>query len=72
MSQHFLLTAEARSLSVREVFALSDEAAFSLFRELGWGKGEEVVYPECGVVERHCLLPSRRQWRCKACTIPSR
>lgn len=68
MSQHFLLTAEARSLSVRDVFALSDKAAFDLFRELRWGKGEEVVCPECGVVQRHWFLPSRRQWRCKACT----
>ena len=68
MSQHFLLTAEARSLSVREVFALSDEAAFDLFRLLRWGKGEEVTCPECGVVERHWFLPSRSQWRCKACT----
>jgi hypothetical protein len=67
MSQHFLLTAEARSLSVRDLFALSDEEAFDLFRELRWGKGEEVVSPECGVVERHWFLPSRRQWRCKAC-----
>lgn len=67
MPQHFLLTAEARSLSVRDVFALSDEAAFDLFRELRSGKGEEVVCPECGVVERHWFLPSRRQWRCKAC-----
>jgi len=67
MSQHFLLTAEARTLSVREVFALSDEEAFDLFRELRWGKGEEVVCPACGVVERHWFLPSRRQWRCKAC-----
>ncbi len=53
MPQHFLLTAEARSLSVREAFALSDEAAFNLFRELRWGKGEEVVRRECGVVEVH-------------------
>jgi transposase-like protein len=68
MPQHFLLTAEARSLSVREVFALSDEQAFDLFGELRWGKGEEVVCPECGVVERHWFLPGRRQWRCKACT----
>jgi transposase-like protein len=67
MPQHFLLTAEARSLSVREVFALSDEAAFELFRELRWGKGEEVVCPECGVADRHWFLPSRAQWRCKAC-----
>jgi len=54
-------------LSVREVFALRDEKAFDLFRELRWGKGEEVACPECGVVEWHWFAPSRRQWRCKAC-----
>jgi transposase-like protein len=68
MPQHFLLTAEARTLSVREVFALSDEGAFDLFRALRWGKGEQVVCPECGVEDRHWFLPSRQQWRCKACT----
>jgi hypothetical protein len=51
---------------VREVFALSDEQALDLFRERRWGKGEEMVRPECGVVERHWFLPSRGQWRCKA------
>jgi len=60
-------TAAARTLSVREVFELSDEQAFNLFRELRWGRGEEVVCPECGVVERHWFLSTRRQWRCKAC-----
>ena len=40
MSQHFLLSAEARSLSVREIFTLSDDNAFELFRELRWGKGD--------------------------------
>jgi hypothetical protein len=39
MSQHFLLTARARTMSVREVFALSDEEAFDLFRKLRWGRG---------------------------------
>ena len=67
MHQHFLLSAAARTLSVREIFELSDEQAFDLFRELRWGKGEEVICPDCGVVERHWFLPSRRQWRCKAC-----
>jgi transposase-like protein len=67
MSQHFLLTAEARTLSVLDVFALSDEEVFDLFRELRWGKGEEVTCPDCGAVQRHWFLPSRRRWRCKAC-----
>ena len=69
--QHFLLSAEARSMSVREVFALSDGEAFGLFREFRGGKREEVVCPECGVADRHWFLRSRRQWCCKACSIPS-
>ena len=67
MPQHFLLSAEARSLSVREIFTLSDDQAFDLFRELRWGKCGEVICPACGVVERHWFLASRQQWRCKAC-----
>jgi len=45
----------------------SDEQAFDLFRELRWGKSEEVICPECGAAAVHWFLPSRRQWRCKAC-----
>ena len=67
MHQHFLLSAKARTLSVREVFELSDEQAFDLFRELRRGKGDEVVCPACEVVADHWFLPSQRQWRCKAC-----
>jgi len=67
MHQHFLLSAKAHTLSVREVFELSDEAAFDLFRKLRWGWGGEVGCPQCGVVEPHWFLSSRRQWRCKAC-----
>jgi len=35
---HFLLSAAARTLSLREVFALSDEQAFALFGEVRWGR----------------------------------
>ena len=64
---HFLLTAAARSLSVREIFGLGDERAFELLREVRWGRDGEPVCPACGVVEAHWFLPSRRQWRCRAC-----
>lgn len=67
MSQHFLLSAQARTLSLRQIFGLSDEAAFELFRSSRWGNGEEVTCPECGVVESHYFIKTRRQWRCKAC-----
>ena len=68
MPQHFLLSAEACSLSVRKIFTLSEDQAFELFRELRWGKGEEVVCPACGTLERHWFQTSRQLWHCKACT----
>jgi transposase-like protein len=64
---HFLLSAAARSLSVREIFALSEEQAFELFREVRWGHDGDPVCPDCGAVARHWFLPSRQQWRCRAC-----
>jgi len=67
MPQHFLLSAKARTLSVREVFAMTDEDAFSLFKELRWGQGEEVTCPDCGSHARHYFLRTRRQWRCRDC-----
>jgi transposase-like protein len=67
MSQHFLLSAAARTLSVREVFAMTDAEAFERFRAMRWGLDGEPVCPACGVAEKPWFLPSRRQWRCRAC-----
>jgi hypothetical protein len=64
---HVLLSVEARNLSMREVLAMSDEQAFALFRKVSWGRDADPVCPACGVVERHWLLPSRQQRRCRAC-----
>jgi len=64
---HVLLSAEARTLSLREVFALSEDQAFELFRTVRWGRDGQPVCPHCGVVDAHWFLPSRRQWRCRSC-----
>ena len=64
---HFLLSAAARILSMREVFAMSDDQAFEAFRAVRWGRDGEPVCPACGVVAGHWFLPSRRQWRCRDC-----
>jgi len=65
--QHFLLSAKARTLSVRQVFALTDQQAFDTFKEVRWGHGEEVTCPSCGSVAKHYFLGTRKQWRCKDC-----
>lgn len=67
MSQHFLLSAKARTLSVRKVMELTDDQAFTLFREVRWGEGEEVACPVCGTVGKHYFQHTRKQWRCKDC-----
>lgn len=68
MSQHFLLTAKARTLSVLQVMQMSDADAFAVFKELRWGEGEEVACPSCGAIDRHYFRNDRQQWRCKACS----
>lgn len=71
MSQHFLLSADARTLSVRKVMEMSESEAFTAFKTIRWGKREEVVCPACGAVDRHYFIRGRRQWRCKACSHTS-
>ena len=50
---HFLRSAEARTLSMREVFAMNDAQAFNLFRAVRWGRDADPVCPACGVAEAH-------------------
>ena len=68
MSQHFLLTAKARTLSVLQVMQMSEADAFAVFKELRWGEGEEVACPSCSAIDRHYFRNDRKQWRCKACS----
>lgn len=70
MSQHFLLSASARTLSLSQVLRMSDADAETLFASIRWSdtKGEPVC-PHCG-----CLRPyqDRRpsgslRFRCRDC-----
>jgi transposase-like protein len=70
MSQHFLLSAAARSLSVAKVMRMSEPQVETVFRRLRWpGTEGEPVCPGCGCGT--CYGSRRRtgqlRWRCKAC-----
>lgn len=67
MSQHFLLSAKARSLSIRKVFEMSNDDAFAFFKVMRWGEGDNVVCPDCGVLGKHYFKATRKQWQCKDC-----
>ncbi|GAB6142294.1 hypothetical protein JCM14076_30230 [Methylosoma difficile] len=66
MAQHFLLSAKAHSLSLVQIFTMTDEAAFDLFKESRWGDGNPVC-PTCGLIDKHYFIKTRKQWRCKGC-----
>jgi transposase-like protein len=67
MPQHFLLSAKARTLSVRQVMEMTDTEAFRVFKEIRWGEGGDVACPCCGVVDKHYFISVRKQWRCRDC-----
>ena len=55
--QHFLLSAKARTLSVRQVFELTEQQAFETFKEVRWGKGDNVVCLIVWRVEQALFYP---------------
>ena len=63
--QNFLLSAKARTFSLMQIFNLSNDEAFDLFKLSRWENGEPVC-PQCGH-KKHYWLKTRRQWRCKEC-----
>jgi transposase-like protein len=68
MAQHFLLSAQARDLSLMKLFNMSEDEAFENFKAVRWSDTDgEPVCPECGNVNGHYFLKTRKQFRCKEC-----
>ena len=63
--QHFLLSAKARTFSLMQIFRLSDQKAWEMFKEARWGN-DEPNCPKCGG-QHHYFIKTRKQWRCKSC-----
>ena len=67
MAQHFLLSPEAKTLSLVKVLRMSDKAAEKAFRMIRWADTDgQPVCPCCGGVD-HYDLKSRPVWKCKGC-----
>ncbi|MEC9368413.1 MAG: IS1595 family transposase [Pseudomonadota bacterium] len=67
MAQHFLLSAQARTLSLREIYKGGEDAAYETFCKLRWPETNgEPVCPRCGSVEAYTIT-TRRKHKCKGC-----
>jgi transposase-like protein len=67
MAQHFLLSAAARTLSLKAVFRMTDDDAYKAFCNLRWPETDgEAVCPRCGCTESYDIA-TRRRFKCVAC-----
>src|SRR4051812_7911206 len=65
--QHFLLSAKARTLSLKAVFQMGEDKAYETFRQLRWPETEgEAVCPRCGCLESY-RNDKRRNFECAGC-----
>ena len=67
MEQHFLLSAAARTLSLKSIYAQGEEAAYARFCRLRWPETNgKPVCPQCGYDDAYSIK-TRRKFKCKAC-----
>ena len=67
MSQHFLLSAAARTLSLSAVARMLDEEAHAKFVEIRWAENDGQPFcPKCGCVKVYAFA-TRKLWKCSAC-----
>lgn len=67
MAADFLLTAQARTLSLKEIYKGGEQAAYEKFCDLRWQETDgEAVCPRCGCAEAYSIS-TRRKFKCKAC-----
>jgi transposase-like protein len=67
MAQHFLLSAAARTLSLRSVFSMGEAKAYETFKAMRWAENDgEAVCPRCGCVETYDIA-TRRRFKCVGC-----
>lgn len=65
MSSHFLLSAKARTISVKKIANMSEIECYEYFKKIRWKNLP--ACPKCGSVNNHYFIKSRLQHRCKDC-----
>jgi transposase-like protein len=65
--QHFLLSAAARTLSLKAVFTMGEDKAYETFKALRFAETDgEAFCPRCGCTETY-EISTRRRFKCVGC-----
>lgn len=68
MTQHFLLSAAARTLSLKAIYSAGEDAAYETFKLLRWPETQgEPVCPKCEFPKAY-PIKSRRSFKCAGCS----
>lgn len=61
MAQHFLLSAAARTLSLRKIYMEGEDAAYETFCKMRWPETDgEAICPRCGCCEAYSITTRRK------------
>src|SRR5580700_9090506 len=67
MSQHFLISAKSRTLSIKDIRAMGEDKAYETFCKMRWASNDgQPVCPKCGSVEYYKMTRARR-FKCAGC-----
>ena len=67
MAQHFLLSAKARTLSLKSVFRMGEDKAYETFSAMRWHDTDGLpVCPRCGCLGAYSIT-TRRKFKCAGC-----
>ncbi len=72
MAQHFLLSRQAKSLTLASVFRMTDTMAETMMKRIRWADNDgNPVCPHCGSIDAYdCRRPSGApRFRCKDCGV---
>ena len=68
MSQHFLLSAAARTLSLSSILRMTDDEARDTFKRIRWAANDgEPFCPHCGCLTVYALGEIPPRWKCSGC-----
>lgn len=65
MAQHFLLSADSRTLSLKAIYKAGEEKAYETFRRIRWPETDGApVCPRCGGLDAYSIT-TRRKFKCR-------
>jgi transposase-like protein len=68
MSQHFLLSTAARSLSLAQIMRMTDDDARDTFKRIRWfANAGQPFCPHCGCLTVYTLAETPPRWKCSGC-----